>query len=234
MPPRKPVGKRAEVWELKMRPELLHPTLASRHKQMAFQMREVAFSLDRFYEDVARILDDAGVFGTVRLLYRSFGEELWRLRSNYTSRTLEIEANAVAVKYLLYGADGEILQKIGNLAGIEVFGMLRGIIKEAVEEALEGRLLAEVKDKSVAANEAIFNDISIDERGVVVLQIVADAAMHPIFVRNAKDIGAFNEGNDLTANCVYEFFAQVEEGDIINFKASAAASITARVWWKPA
>ena len=232
--PRLRVGKRADVWELKMRPELLHPTLASKHKQMAFQMREVSFSLDRFYEDVARILDDAGIFGTARLLYRSFGEELWRLRSNFTSRTLEIEANAVAVKYLLYGAEEEILQKIGELAGIEVFSMLRSIIKEAVEEALEGTLLAEVKDKSVAANELIFNDISIAERGVVVLQIVADAAMHPIFVRNSKDVGAFNEGNDLTANCVYEFFAQVEGGDIINFKASAAATITARVWWKPA
>lgn len=232
--PRLRVGKRADVWELKMRPELLHPTLASKHKQMAFQMREVSFSLDRFYEDVARILDDAGIFGTARLLYRSFGEELWRLRSNFTSRTLEIEANAVAVKYLLYGAEEEILQKIGELAGIEVFSMLRSIIKEAVEEALEGTLLAEVKDKSVAANELIFNDISIAERGVVVLQIVADAAMHPIFVRNSKDVGAFNEGNDLTANCVYEFFAQVEDGDIINFKASAAATITARVWWKPA
>jgi len=232
--PRLRVGKRADVWELKMRPELLHPTLASKHKQMAFQMREVSFSLDRFYEDVARILDDAGIFGTARLLYRSFGEELWRLRSNFTSRTLEIEANAVAVKYLLYGAEEEILQKIGELAGIEVFSMLRGIIKEAVEEALEGTLLAEVEDKSVAANELIFNDISIAERGVVVLQIVADAAMHPIFVRNSKDVGAFNEGNDLTANCVYEFFVQVESGDIINFKASAAATITARVWWKPA
>lgn len=232
--PRLRVGKRADVWELKMRPELLHPTLASKHKQMAFQMREVSFSLDRFYEDVARILDDAGIFGTARLLYRSFGEELWRLRSNFTSRTLEIEANAIAVKYLLYGAEEEILQKIGELAGIEVFSMLRSIIKEAVEEALEGTLLAEVKDKSVAANELIFNDISIAERGVVVLQIVADAAMHPIFVRNSKDVGAFNEGNDLTANCVYEFFAQVEGGDIINFKASAAATITARVWWKPA
>ncbi len=232
--PRLRVGKRADVWELKMRPELLHPTLASKHKQMAFQMREVSFSLDRFYEDVARILDDAGIFGTARLLYRSFGEELWRLRSNFTSRTLEIEANAVAVKYLLYGAEEEILQKIGELAGIEVFSMLRSIIKEAVEEALEGTLLAEVKDKSVAANELIFNDISIAERGVVVLQIVADAAMHPIFVRNSKDVGAFNEGNDLTANCVYEFFVQVEGGDIINFKASAAATITARVWWKPA
>ena len=232
--PRLRVGKRADVWELKMRPELLHPTLASKHKQMAFQMREVSFSLDRIYEDVARILDDAGIFGTARLLYRSFGEELWRLRSNFTSRTLEIEANAVAVKYLLYGAEEEILQKIGELAGIEVFSMLRSIIKEAVEEALEGTLLAEVKDKSVAANELIFNDISIAERGVVVLQIVADAAMHPIFVRNSKDVGAFNEGNDLTANCVYEFFVQVEGGDIINFKASAAATITARVWWKPA
>ena len=232
--PRLRVGKRADVWELKMRPELLHPTLASKHKQMAFQMREVSFSLDRFYEDVARILDDAGIFGTARLLYRSFGEELWRLRSNFTSRTLEIEANAIAVKYLLYGAEEEILQKIGELAGIEVFSMLRSIIKEAVEEALEGTLLAEVKDKSVAANELIFNDISIAERGGVVIQIVADAAMHPIFVRNSKDVGAFNEGNDLTANCVYEFFAQVEGGDIINFKASAAATITARVWWKPA
>jgi len=232
--PRLRVGKRADVWELKMRPELLHPTLASKHKQMAFQMREVAFSLDRFYEDVARILDDAGIFGTARLLYRSFGEELWRLRSNFSSRTLEIEANAIAVKYLLYGAEEEILQKIGNLAGIEVFSMLRGIIKEAVEEALEGTLLAEVKDRSVIANEVIFKDIQIAERGVVVLQIVADAAMHPIFVRNSEDVGAFNEGKDLTPKCVYEFFAQVEGGDIINFKASAAATITARVWWKPA
>ncbi|RLG36676.1 MAG: hypothetical protein DRN91_07370, partial [Candidatus Alkanophagales archaeon] len=153
---------------------------------------------------------------------------------NFTSRTLEIEANAVAVKYLLYGAEEEILQKIGELAGIEVFSMLRSIIKEAVEEALEGTLLAEVKDRSVIANEVIFKDIQIAERGVVVLQIVADAAMHPIFVRNSEDVGAFNEGKDLTPKCVYEFFAQVEGGDIINFKASAPAKVTARVWWKPA
>ena len=123
MPPRKPVGKRAKIWEIKTRPELLHPVLERKHEQMAADIKEQFVRIDQKYEELAKILDRKGVFGGWRPVYRAFMEELWKVTANYTGKTAEIQAAAIASKYYKYGADPEVLTEVGELFGL----------KEAVE-----------------------------------------------------------------------------------------------------
>lgn len=127
MPPRKPVGRRAKIWEIKTRPELLHPVLERKHKQMAADIKEQFVRIDQKYEELARILDRKGVFGGWRPVYRAFMEELWKVTANYTGKTAEIQASAIASKYYKYGADPEVLTEVGELFGL----------KEAVEAGVK-------------------------------------------------------------------------------------------------
>jgi len=127
MPPRKPVGKRAKIWEIKTRPELLHPVLERKHKQMAADIKEQFVRIDQKYEELAKILDRKGVFGGWRPVYRAFMEELWKVTANYTGKTAEIQAAAIASKYYKYGADPEVLTEVGELFGL----------KEAVEAGVK-------------------------------------------------------------------------------------------------
>jgi len=127
MPPRKPVGRRAKIWEIKTRPELLHPVLERKHKQMAADIKEQFVRIDQKYEELAKILDRKGVFGGWRPVYRAFMEELWKVATNYTGKTAEIQASAIASKYYKYGADPEVLTEVGELFGL----------KEAVEAGVK-------------------------------------------------------------------------------------------------
>lgn len=127
MPPRRRVGRRAEIWEIKTRPELLHPVLERKHKQMAADIKEQFVRIDQKYEELAKILDRKGVFGGWRPVYRAFMEELWKVTANYTGKTAEIQASAIASKYYKYGADPEVLTEVGELFGL----------KEAVEAGVK-------------------------------------------------------------------------------------------------
>jgi len=116
--PRKRKGERAKVWELKTKPELLHPVLASRHEQMAKSIKESfmtideVLTIDEVYEKVAKILDREGIIGQARLLYRSYAEELWKLAGKYSGQTLRNQAGAVYSTYFRYGLDAPTLKEI--------------------------------------------------------------------------------------------------------------------------
>lgn len=118
--PKRKVGKRGETWEIKTRPELLHPLLASKHEAMAKSISQAYFDIDSVYERVAEILDRNGVHTQARLLYRSYAEELWKLRQKYGGKTFELEAKAISYKYYHYGGEQEVMKEIANLFGVDI------------------------------------------------------------------------------------------------------------------
>lgn len=133
--PRKQIGERSERWETSTKPEVLFPKLSAKHKKMA-QLIGFAFdNIDAMYEKVAKILDEYGIFGSNRLMYKAFAQELWKACSKYSSKALIYETEAIAFKYLLYNCDSEILYKIGQLFGLEVFKLIKEFFKQALEEA---------------------------------------------------------------------------------------------------
>ena len=124
--PRLEPGRRAKRWKIKTSPELWHPVLESKH-EVSSQLISLHYTrIDEIYGRVARILDKYGVTLQMRLLYRSYAEELYRLSQKYRGKTLQIEANAISAKYLLYGADDEVLSEVAKLFGLEVVVTLKG------------------------------------------------------------------------------------------------------------
>jgi len=165
--PRKQVGEHSQNWELATRDEILFPKLSRKHKKMAKLIARAYDSIDAIYEHVAKILDENGIFGSYRLAYKAYAQELWRICQTYSGKAKELEAEAVAVKYWLYGCDDKILYDIGKLFGLEVFKMLVEKFKEALEEA-----------KTLKAPE-IYQDplkfeFEYDESGNIVKIIVTD------------------------------------------------------------
>jgi len=118
--PVRKAGKRAETWEIKTKPELLHPVLASRHREMVNSIRKAYTSIDMLYESITNLLDSRGVFAQSRLLYRSFVEELYKLSQKYTSKALEKQATTIYNKYVDYGADPDILSETAKLVGVKI------------------------------------------------------------------------------------------------------------------
>ena len=165
--PRKEIGEHSQNWELATRDEVLFPKLSRKHKKMAKLIARAYDSIDAIYEHVAKILDENGIFGSYRLAYKAYAQELWRICQTYSGKARELEAEAVAVKYWLYGCDDKILYDIGKLFGLEVFKMLVEKFKEALEEA-----------KTLKAPE-IYQDplkfeFEYDESGNIVKIIVTD------------------------------------------------------------
>ena len=165
--PRKEFGEHSRNWELATRDEVLFPKLSRRHKKMSQLVARTFNNLDMIYNHVAKILDEKGVFGSYRLNYKAYAQELWRVCQTYSGKAKELEADAIAVKYWLYGCDDEILYEIGLLFGLEVFKMLAERLKQALEEA-----------KTLKAPE-IYQDplkfeFEYDEAGNIVKIIVTD------------------------------------------------------------
>jgi len=118
--PRKRPGRRGEVWELKTRLDLLTPILEAKHDEMAKDIKQVYYSIDKIYERVAEILDRFGVHSQLRLLYRSYAERLWQITNKYTSNTRKNMANAITTIFSLFGADEQILKEIALLFNLKV------------------------------------------------------------------------------------------------------------------
>jgi len=118
--PRKKPGKRADSWEIKTRPDLLTPILEAKHDEMAKDIRQAYYSIDKVYERVAEILDRYGVHTQTRLLYRSYAERLWQIVSKFGGNTAKNLANAMATLFNLYGADEQILKEIALLFNLKV------------------------------------------------------------------------------------------------------------------
>jgi len=137
--------RRDKKWEIKTRPELWHPVLAAKH-ELSAQLVSVAYrDIDQVYERVARILDEHGVIVSQRLLYRSYCEELWQVKQNFSAKTAEAVADAVLVKYWVLGGDEAVLSDIAEFFGFDPFDVVFekilprviDVVKEKFKEALE-------------------------------------------------------------------------------------------------
>lgn len=125
---------REKKWEIKTRADLIGPRLEALHPVSTQLIKEAYRSIDEVYGRASEILDRYGVHTQPRLIYRSFTEELWKFSKKYTSKTLETEADAVSVKYVMYGCEEEILLEIGRLFNLEVFTQIPEIFGlEALE-----------------------------------------------------------------------------------------------------
>jgi hypothetical protein len=111
---------RSEKWKTKTTPDLLTPRLEALHELSSETITETYRSIDALYDRVAKILDQEGVTVTTRLMYRSYAEQLWKFSRKYTGKTFEVEADAVSLKYDVYGADIDILKRIGSLFGLRI------------------------------------------------------------------------------------------------------------------
>ena len=165
--PRKDVGEHSRNWELATRDEILFPKLSRKHKKMSQLIARAYDSLDSLYEQVAKILDENGIFGSYRLAYKSYAQELWRICNTYSGKAKELEAEAIAVKYWLYGCDDKILYEIGLLFGLEVFKMLVEKFKKALEEAKT------LKAPKIYQDDLKF-EFEYDESGNIAKVIVTD------------------------------------------------------------
>jgi len=119
--PRKEVGERSFNWELSTRDEVLFPKLSKKHDKMSRLIKKHYDSIDYIYEKVAKILDEHGIAISFRLPYRAFAEELYKKANTYSSKALELEIEAIAYKYYLYGLDYKIMKEIAKVMGLEVF-----------------------------------------------------------------------------------------------------------------
>ena len=113
------VGKRGETWDIKTKPELLHPVLESKHDEMAKSIKRAYFTIDRIYERVAEILDNYGVHTQARLAYRSYAERLYKFYNIYSGNTLKKMFDVTTTTFFLYGCDEDILKQIGLLFGVK-------------------------------------------------------------------------------------------------------------------
>jgi len=146
-------SKRAQKWKIKTGPELWHPRLEALHDVSSSLITQAYTSIDQMYDFVSRILDENGVPANMRLLYRSFMEELWRLRSKYSGKTLAIEGGAIVVKYWLYGGERQILYTIARS-----IGLTPDYLDKVLEEASQMTITEAVKQ---AVCELYYDDEGI-------------------------------------------------------------------------
>jgi len=136
--PRKEVGERSESWEISMRDEILFPKLSKKHKKMSQMIRKAYDEFDALYEHVAKILDEAGIFGSYRLTYRAYAEKIWKATQIYSSKALDFIANAIANLYNYYGCDWNLLIKIASVFGVRKGAFMKRALVISLDTGLGG------------------------------------------------------------------------------------------------
>ena len=119
------MSKRVKGWKFGVEPDLFTPVLESKFKNMLESFIESTQNLDVFLERVNAILDEKGVFGNVRIIYRSFAEELFKAYKQFSKLALHHKVSAITSKYVRYGCDPDLLLAIGGLLGDEVLNAVK-------------------------------------------------------------------------------------------------------------
>ena len=122
--PRLEIGERSERWSLSMLDSILFPKLRAKHKKMSQLIKKHYDAFDTLYEQVAKVLDEHGVHGAIRTIYRAYAERLYKAKQLYTDRVLEVVAFALTVAFTIYGCDWDILVEVARKMNIPVGGML--------------------------------------------------------------------------------------------------------------
>lgn len=122
--PRLEVGERSERWKISMLEDVLFPKLRAKHEKMSKMIAQHYDAFDTLYEQVAKVLDENGVHGAIRPIYRAYAERLYKARQLYSDRVLETVAFALTVAFTIYGCDWDILVEVAKAMNIPVGGML--------------------------------------------------------------------------------------------------------------
>ena len=118
--PRREVGRRSKNWEISTSPDVYDEVLRSKHSLLVESAKPHFDRIAELYNRIAPLLDEHGIVGAVRGLYRSFMEELYRATRLHGGQTLQKKANAIASKYQGYGCQFEVLREIANVFGIKI------------------------------------------------------------------------------------------------------------------
>jgi len=148
------MSRRAKRWKIKTDPALWHPRLEALHPISSELIAKAYTSIDEVYTHVRKILDKHGIIVQSRLLYRSFIEELWELSRKYRGKTFNIEGGAVAIKYLCYGADMDVIYELSflfNLKREHIEKVLGDAFAMTFEEAMKSALREEVRKLAILA-----------------------------------------------------------------------------------
>jgi len=148
--PRRP--QRWRIWEIKMREELIRPVMQAIHDLIAQQITLHYSRIDDYYARAAEILDNRGILGAERILYRAYVEELYRVFTTLTAKAGVATAEAVSVKYWLMGADDQILIELGLLFNFRPFLLMEEAVKRAIDATIGARL-EPVERKILAVGE---------------------------------------------------------------------------------
>jgi len=167
--------RREEVWKLKTSRNLFEPVYKAKHEKASTEVKIAFTSLDQLYARVKTILDSKGIIHAQRGLYRSYAQELWKLRKKYSGKTFQAEAYAVGVKYFLMGCELNILREIGILLGFTTFDglvmLMTNVITDQLKQALEEA--STLRSPKVAQNPTE-TEIQYDEYGRMVKMIITD------------------------------------------------------------
>ncbi len=118
--PRKTPGERGKTWELKTSPDLFSPILKAKHETASSEIKRAYYEIDSLYQQAAKILDREGVPANVRLLYRSYMEELYKVKQRFTGQTLTNRVGAIYSNYFRMGGNYHILREIAEMMGLRV------------------------------------------------------------------------------------------------------------------
>ena len=97
--PRLEVGERSERWSLSTLDSILFPKLRAKHKKMSQLIKKHYDAFDTLYQEIAKVLDENGVHGAIRPIYRAYVERLYKAKQIYTDRVLEVVAFALTVAF---------------------------------------------------------------------------------------------------------------------------------------
>jgi hypothetical protein len=144
---------RVEKWAYKTDPDLIYPILKAGHDISVSLIKKTYDTIDRYYEDTSRILDNHSIIASFRLMYRSYMEELYRIFTTYDHDAALSKASALSAKYMLYNLDINILREIAQLFGLEALVGLEDIIKEGlaplIPSSIEGTIVADGTEQNI-------------------------------------------------------------------------------------
>ncbi len=127
--------RKQKGYEVSYRPDIMYAKLQKKHDQMVKDFGESHQLISIAIAVAKRVCDERGIFGNYRLGYICFAEEIAKLLQKFSGKALLIEADAIFMKYVMYGYDEEILRQVARELGIEVGRMLKQSLLEALEEA---------------------------------------------------------------------------------------------------
>ncbi len=118
--PRKRVSESVRNWEVSMNTKTMTKVLDSKKElgKGKFYTEMVEYTMT--YDDLSSILDNYGITGANRGMYRSYVEECLKAKKTYSGMALSKKITALADKYAQYGCNRDVLIEIAKRFGVKL------------------------------------------------------------------------------------------------------------------